>query len=126
LFNGACLSLSTAIAYVVCNWATRAWLSNSLVGLLVLATFVLYTCNTFMVAAVLCLVERKPVFSLWQNCFFWSFPYYMVGAAASGLMAATCRSAGWQFSLLVLPMTGLVYLTYRLHVSHFESALWGS
>jgi hypothetical protein len=126
LFNGACLSLSTAIAYVVCNWATRAWLSNSLVGLLVLATFVLYTCNTFMVAAVLCLVERKPVFSLWRNCFFWSFPYYLVGAAASGLMAATCRTAGWQFSLLVLPMTGLVYLTYRLHVSRFESALWGS
>jgi hypothetical protein len=126
LFNGACLSLSTAIAYMVCNWAARAWLSDSLVGVVVLATLVLYTCNTVMVAAVLCLVECRPLFNIWRNCCFWSFPYYLVGAAAAGLMTATCRIAGWQTSLLVLPMTGLIYLTYRLHVSHFESACWGS
>jgi hypothetical protein len=126
LFNGACLSLSTAIAYMVCNWAGRAWLSNSLVGLVTLAALVLYTCNTFMVAVVLCLVDCKPLFEIWQNCYFWSFPYYLVGAVAAGLMTATCRSASWQASLLVLPITGLVYLTYRLHVSHFESAAWGS
>jgi hypothetical protein len=126
LFNGACLSLSTAIAYVVCNWATRAWLSESVVGLVILATLVLYTCNTFMVAAVLCLVERRALFHVWQNCYFWSFPYYLVGSALAGLMTATCRSAGWQASLLVLPMAGLVYVTYRVHVSHCESACWGS
>lgn len=126
LFNGACLSLSTAIAYMVCNWAARAWLSNSLFGLVTLATLVLYSCNTFLVATVLSLVESRPLLHVWQNCYFWSFPYYLVGAAAAGLMTATCRSAGWQASLLVLPMTGLVYLTYRLHVSHFESAVWGS
>jgi hypothetical protein len=79
-----------------------------------------------MVATVLCLVESRPLLHVWQNCYFWSFPYYLVGSAAAGLMTATCRSAGWQASLLVLPMTGLVYLTYRLHVSHFESAAWGS
>jgi len=126
LFNGACLSLSTAIAYVACNWAAKTWLSNSPVGLVVMAALILYTCNTFMVAAVLCLVECRSLLTIWQNCYFWSFPYYMVGAAAAGLMTATCRTAGWQTSLLVLPMTGLVYLTYRLHVSHFESACWGS
>jgi len=126
LFNGACLSLSTATAYAVCTWTAKAWLSDSLVGLMILATLVLYICNTFMVAAVLCLVESRPLFHVWQNCYFWYFPYYLVGAAAAGLMTATCRGAGWQASLLVLPMTGLVYLTYRLHVSHFETAIWGS
>src|SRR5205807_6363513 len=101
-------------------------LAQSIVGLLILATLVLYTCNTLMVAAVLCLVEHKPVGSIWQICYFWSCPYYLVGSAVAGLMVATCRVAGWQPSLLVLPVMGLVYVSYRMHVSQTESAVWGS
>jgi hypothetical protein len=40
-------------------------------------------------------------------------------------MIETCRMAGWQPSLLVLPVMGLVYISYRLHVSPVESVAWG-
>jgi hypothetical protein len=126
LFNAACLSVSTAIAYTMCAWAASALLGHSLVGLLIAATFVHYTCNTIMVAIVLCLVEQKPLFALWQNCHFWSCPYYLVGTAAAGLMITTSRVAGWQTSLIILPLMVLVYVSYRVHVSQVDSAVWGS
>lgn len=126
MFNSACLALSTAAAYVICQGALAVWTSESLVGLLVAATLVLYTVNTFMVATVLCLVENKPVRTILQGCYFWSCPYHLVGTAAAGIMIETCRVAGWQPSLLVLPVMGLVHLSYRLHIWRTDSAVWGS
>lgn len=126
LFNGACMSMSTAAAYLVCRIALAPWLSSSLTGLLVIATLVLYTVNTLIVTTVLCLVENKPLRNLWQSFYFWSCPYYLVATAAAGLMIGTAHVAGWQPSLFVLPMMGLVHYSYRLHVSRTESAVWGS
>ena len=124
-FNAACLALSTAAAYLIGRGALAAWTSESLVGLLVVAALVFYAVNTFMVATVLCLVGRKPLRSMLQGCYFWSCPYHLVGAAAAGLMIETCRVAGWQPSLMVLPLVGLVHVSYRLHVWRTESAAWG-
>jgi len=126
LFNGASVSLSAAAAFGVCRLLLAGWIDQSLVGLLVLATLVLYGVNTFLVATVICLVDGKPLRSVWQTCYFWSCPYYLVGGAVAGLMVATSRVAGWQPSLLVLPVMGLVYLSYQMHVSQKESAVWGS
>lgn len=117
LFNPACLALSTALSYTLSRWAAERWGSQSLVGVLVLATLLLYAANTLLVATALCLVERQPLGGVWRHCYFWSCPYYLVGAAAAGLMIATSRSAGWQPSVLVLPIMALVYISYRTHVS---------
>ncbi|PWU01116.1 MAG: hypothetical protein C5B51_23575, partial [Terriglobia bacterium] len=126
LFNGACLSLSAAAAYALCRVVLASWLSQSVSGLLVVSTLALYTCNSLMVATVLCLVEKKPLGNIWQTCYFWSWPYYLVGSGVAGLMIATYRAAGWEPSLLVLPMMGLVYVSYRSHIFRRESAVWGS
>jgi hypothetical protein len=76
----------------------------------------LYGCNTLLVASVLALIEGKPLGSAWQLCYFWSLPYYLVGAAVAGLMAATSRTVDWQASLLILPLMGLVYISYRMQL----------
>lgn len=124
-FNAACHGLSAAAAFVICRGALDPWTSESMIGLLIAATLVLYTVNTFMVATVLCLVESKPLSSMLQGCYFWSCPYHLVGAAAAGLMIETWRVAGWQPSLLVLPVMGLVHVSYRLHIWRTDSAVWG-
>src|SRR5579872_2344392 len=94
-FNTASLVLSTSAAFFVCRTVLDLAPSGLLPVLLVLATALLYASNSAMVAAVLCLAEDKPMRDIWQQCYFWSFPYYLVGAAVSGLMVATARSAGW-------------------------------
>jgi hypothetical protein len=124
-FNASSLTLSTAIGYGLCRVVLNDPLSHSLTAFLIAATLILYLGNTVMVATVLCLVEQRPLRSIWQSCYFWSWPYYLVGAAAAGLMTATSHLAGWAISLLVLPAMGLVYISYRIHLSN-QSAAWGS
>jgi hypothetical protein len=114
-FNCASLVISTSAAYIVCrSLMVSAW-PAALPAFLVIATALLFGSNNALVAAVMCLAEGKPMSAMWQQCYFWSFPYYLVGAAASGLMIATARSAGWPFSFLVLPILTMIYVSYRLH-----------
>jgi hypothetical protein len=66
---------------------------------------------------MLALLARKRLSSVWRLCYFWSLPYYLVGAAAAGIMTATSRTADWPPSLLVLPLMGLLFISYRLQLS---------
>ena len=116
VFSPASLALGAAFAYVVSRVALAPWLGDSVVGVLVVSTMVLYGSNSLLVATVLALVDRKPLSSVWQLCYFWSLPYYLVGAAVAGVMMTTCRTADWPPSLLVLPLMGLVYASYREHM----------
>ncbi|MFN0172638.1 MAG: hypothetical protein ACKV22_40175 [Bryobacteraceae bacterium] len=116
LFNLSCLSLSSAAAWLLCRHAVP-WMSDSLVGGVILATLVLYASNTILFSAILSLRERGSLAGIWQHCYFWTCPYYLVGAMAAGLMIATNRTAGWPPSLMVLPAMALVYVSYRAHVT---------
>jgi hypothetical protein len=117
LFNPACLALSAAFAWVLSRIALDPWLDHSVVGVLLVSTLVLYGSNTVIVAAMLALLARKRLSSVWRLCYFWSLPYYLVGAAAAGIMTATSRTADWPPSLLVLPLMGLLFISYRLQLS---------
>jgi len=116
VFSPASLALSAALAYGVSRIALQPWLGSSVVGVLVISTMALYGSNTVILATVLALLNRKPLSGVWQLSYFWSLPYYLVGAAAAGIMTATSRTADWPASLLVLPLMGLVYISYRVHV----------
>jgi diguanylate cyclase (GGDEF)-like protein/putative nucleotidyltransferase with HDIG domain len=70
---------------------------------------------------VIALTEGKSSRKVWSECYFWSFPYYLVGAAAVGLVGIINRSAGWQTSLLVLPLIYWVYRSYRLYLGRLEA-----
>jgi hypothetical protein len=116
VFNPASLALSAALAYGLSRIALEPWLGHSVVGVLAVSTMVLYGSTTAMMATALALVNHKPLGSVWQPSCFWSLPYYLVGAAAAGVMTATSRAADWRASLLVLPLMGLVFISYRVHI----------
>ncbi len=116
VFNAAVLTASAALAYFTCRVVLRGPLTGSIAGPIAVAVVVLYGCNTLLVAAVMCLVESRPMSLIWQQCHFWSFPLYLVGATAAGLMIASSRSVGWRPSLLVLPLALMCYVSYRLQV----------
>jgi hypothetical protein len=116
LFNPASLSLSAALAHGLCRVVLEPWVGHSVVGRLMVSTLVLYGSNTVIVATVLALVGRKPLSDVLQLSYFWSLPYYLVGAAVAGIMMATSQAADWPLSLLVLPFMGLVYVSYRVQL----------
>jgi hypothetical protein len=113
LFSVATLAISTGVAYWGSNLALAAWHTTSLAIRLTLGASLFFILNTTLVATVLTLLEEKPFQRIWRQCHVWSFPYYLVGAAIAGLMSASGRAAGWQPSLLVLPVMYLTFLCYR-------------
>ena len=61
-------------------------------------------------------MDNKPLMQVWRQCYLWSFPYYLAGAAVAGLLVASSRSVGWATSLLILPIMYLVYVFYGMCV----------
>ena len=116
VFNVGALAISIAAAYQVSHFALALARAESLSALLVLAACVFFLSNTLLVSGVLCLIEGKPLKNVWEQCYLWSFPYYLVGSAIAGLVTVSSRSIGWEASLLVLPMMYLVYTFYRLYL----------
>jgi hypothetical protein len=116
VFNIAALVLSIGVAYQVSHFILALARTQSLCTLLVLAACSYFVSNTLLISGVLCLVEGKPLAKIWQQCFLWTFPYYLVGSAIAGLVSVSNRAVGWEVSLLILPLMYLVYLFYRLYL----------
>jgi len=119
LFNVSNVAIATMAAY----YAYHLPVSNlgfRLPLLLVLAACVYFVTNTFSVAIVISLTEGKRLGKIWKECYFWSFPYYIAGAAIAGLLSAVNRIAGWQTSLLVFPVVYWIYRSYRLYLGRLE------
>jgi diguanylate cyclase (GGDEF)-like protein/putative nucleotidyltransferase with HDIG domain len=57
------------------------------------------------------------VHKVWAECHFWSFPFYMVGAAVVFAVGFVSKQVGWQTSLLVLPLVYWVYRSYHLYLA---------
>src|SRR5450755_838392 len=111
---------STALAVAVTFATYRYSLSHSAVNnpstSLFLAASVYFVANTLPVAAVISLTERRSLRKIWSECYFWSFPYYLVGAGIAGMMTWLHGFADWQTSLLTLPVVYLIYRSYRLYL----------
>jgi hypothetical protein len=120
-FNVAAVAVSIAVADRVSHQAQAALQVQSLALLMATAAILYFVSNTMIVAAVISLVEHKRWTGVWQQCYLWTFPYYIAGAGIAGLIAATSRAAGWKAPLLLLPCAYLVYLYYRLHVERAAS-----
>jgi len=87
---------------------------------LMVAALVYFVTNTLPVSIIIGLTESKSYRKIWSECYFWSFPYYLVGAAVVGLVGYVNRHAGWQTTLLVLPIIFWVYRSYRQYSDRLE------
>ncbi len=114
---------STALAIAVTFASYRYSLAHHAVNpstLLFLAACVYFVANTLPIAAFISLTERRSLRKIWVDCYFWSFPYYVVGAGVAGMMSWLHGFADWQTSLLTLPVVYLIYRSYRLYLGKLE------
>lgn len=110
---------ASALCYVTYHYFDARMAAKPV--LLMVAALIFFLANTLPVSFVIALTENKSARKIWSECYFWSFPYYMVGAAAVGLVGVINRHAGWQTSLLVLPLIYWVYRSYRLYLARLEA-----
>jgi len=121
LFNVAgMMANASALTFLTYHSLAGRFGSNKPI-LLMMSALVFFFANTLPISIVIALTEGKSSRKVWSECYFWSFPYYLVGAAAVGLVGIVNRSAGWQTSLLVLPLIYWVYRSYRLYLGRLEA-----
>ena len=121
IFNVAgMMANASALTYVSYHWLAVRGGGNKPI-LLMVAALVFFFANTLPISLVIALTEGKSARKVWAECYFWSFPYYLVGAAAVGLVGVVNRQAGWATSLLVLPLIYWVYRSYRLYLGRLEA-----
>src|SRR5580700_6672136 len=121
IFNVAgMMANASALTYVSYHWLAVRGGGNKPI-LLMVAALVFFFANTLPISLVIALTEGKLARKVWAECYFWSFPYYLVGAAAVGLVGVVNRQAGWATSLLVLPLIYWVYRSYRLYLGRLEA-----
>ena len=121
IFNVAgMMANASSLTYLTYHMLVGRFGSNKPI-LLMMSALVFFFANTLPISIVIALTEGKSSRKVWSECYFWSFPYYLVGAAAVGLVGIVNRSAGWQTSLLVLPLIYWVYRSYRLYLGRLEA-----
>ena len=99
---------------------TGRYLVESLPLMLLAAGCTYFVTNTFPVAVAISLSEGKSFTKIWSECYFWSFPYYLVGATIAVLVRWANNRIGWETSLLILPVIYWVYRSYGLYLNRLE------
>jgi diguanylate cyclase (GGDEF)-like protein/putative nucleotidyltransferase with HDIG domain len=120
-FNLCSGALSTALAYEVYHLAQSHHVVEGQVLALGIAAAAYFVANTGSTAAVISLTERKSLKRVFVECYFWSFPYYLVGAAIAGAISWLDGAFNWETSLLVAPIMYVIYRSYRLYLGKLEA-----
>ena len=89
-------------------------------ALLGVSATVYFIANAGLIATAISLSERRPVSRILVDSYFWSFPYYLVGAGIAGGIGWLNETFNWETSLLVLPAVYLIYRSYRLYLGKLE------
>ena len=119
-FNVCACALSTAVAYAVYhNPLLNGFIENRPL-LLCLTASVYFIVNAGCIAIVISFSEGKPLRTILVDCYFWSFPYYLVGAGIAGAISWVNHSFNWETSLLFVPAIYLIYRSYRLYLGKLE------
>ena len=119
VFNTCATAFAIGLAYCVFH-VPLFKLQNNPAVLLVATAAMYFAANTLPVATIISLTEHKSLRRIWADCYFWSFPYYLVGAGVAGLVSWLNRIVEWQTSLLILPAVYLIYRSYRLYLAKLE------
>ncbi len=119
VFNTCATSFAIGLAYCVYHVPIFRAQNNPAV-LLVATAATYFAANTLPVATIISLTEHKSLRRIWADCYFWSFPYYLVGAGVAGLVSWLNKIVEWQTSLLILPAVYLIYRSYRLYLAKLE------
>jgi diguanylate cyclase (GGDEF)-like protein/putative nucleotidyltransferase with HDIG domain len=95
-------------------------LKGSMPLLLLVAACIYFISNTVPLAVVIALVEGRSLRRMWSETYFWSLPYYLVGASLAGFVSFSTRYVGWQNALLLVPIMYGMYRSYQLYLGRLE------
>jgi len=120
IFNIANTAIAVTLAYSVYHTPVFHHLEHA--GLLLMGTAGLayYVLSTGPLAEVTSLSEGAHFGMVWRNTYFWSLPFYLVGALVAWIISVFSRQMHWQSSLVLLPVIFLIFRSYQLYLARLE------
>ncbi len=116
-FNAANLTLAGVLANLFSGaLAASAPTEGTGFARLCVALVVLYFFNATTVSVVVCLVQNRPLRTIWRLCNYYSIVGYFVGAVLAWMVLES-TTLGWAGTLTVF---ALVYPLYLFHQSWIE------
>jgi len=115
LFSVSAVAISLTLAFESAQLVRSQFHAESVSIVLAVATCLYFIVNSLLVSGVLSLVKRAPLRVIWQQSYLYAFPYYLLGGAVAGLMAASGHELGWKPPLFILPVMGMAFLLYRFY-----------
>jgi diguanylate cyclase (GGDEF)-like protein/putative nucleotidyltransferase with HDIG domain len=119
-FNLCSSAVSTALAYGAFHFSLANHVVESQALGLGVAGIVYFTANTGSIAMVISFSESRSLKEILVECYFWSFPYYLVGAAIAGVIGWFDEAFNWETSLLIAPVIYVIYRSYRLYLGKLD------
>ena len=95
----------------------RAHLPEPLSLALLAASY--FVANTFPVASIIGLTEKKNALTVWRD-YGWMLPYYVVGASMAWLIGTVPAAIQWELPIISLPLVYLVHRSNRTHIVQIE------
>ena len=89
-------------------------------ALLITGTLVYFMLNTTGIAGVIALTENRPAVETWRKGYFWSFPFYLLGASIAWLSSLVNENGRSQSMLLLFPLIYVIYRSYRMSMGRLE------
>jgi signal transduction histidine kinase/CheY-like chemotaxis protein len=118
-FSVCTLEISVFVSALVFAYVrTRTY---EMIGIAVIA-FVYFTTNSFLVAAIISLTERKPLLAIW-NGNRWALAYNCVGASLAWLIRSFPPAVQWKLPIICLPLVYLVYRWNRIYLGQMEQRI---
>ena len=112
-FSAAALILSSSVAYTFCHIVHSVSGTESSVVCLILAGTMYFPLNSLLVSIVIGLVEGQPLTQVYERCYEWAFPYFMVGIAFAGLVSGVYTPPTvWKGALVLLPTMVFTYVYF--------------
>ncbi len=118
-FNLATMTIAVSVAYGV--YHVLKVNGQTLPICVAVAAICYFLVNTLSVAGVIAVTEDRNLRKIWNECYFWSFPYYLVGGGVAALISVLNHRLGWQTVFLGLPVVYVIFRSYRLYLGRLES-----
>ncbi len=120
VFNLASVTVASYGSYAAYHWSLFGFLHHPLPVLLFLATATFFMVNTWSVSGIIALTEGQNLWTTWRASFVWTGAQYMVVGALAGLVHVLNQEAGWEITILLVPVIYLVYRSYDLYLRRLE------
>jgi putative nucleotidyltransferase with HDIG domain len=121
-FNISSILVASSSCFATYHSSLVRSVNSSVPVLLFAGAATLFLVNTGSVSGIVALTERKNIWTVWREGFFWTVSHHLVGAAVAAVFHFETIYLGWESVVLTVPVIYFVYRSYAQHLDRLEGA----